>query len=127
MFVCLFWLHWVLVAGFRIFAVACGILCCGMRDPLLQHAGSLVVACMQDLAPRPGIEPGPPALGVCSLNHWTTREVPPHCGFDSHFPNGVEHSFICFCIPFLYIFYIWYMYTICISSLEKCLFKSFTH
>ena len=23
----------------------------------------------------PGIEPRPPALGVCSLGHWTTREV----------------------------------------------------
>ena len=40
------WLHWVLV-------VACGI-----------------------LAPWPGIEPGFPALGVWSLSHWTTREVP---------------------------------------------------
>ena len=25
---------------------------------------------------RPGIEPMLPALGVQSLNHWTTREVP---------------------------------------------------
>ena len=32
--------------------------------------------CMQDLAPCPGIEPRPPALGVQSLSHWTTREVP---------------------------------------------------
>ena len=31
---------------------------------------------MQDLVPRPGIEPGPPALGVWSLSHWTPREVP---------------------------------------------------
>ena len=31
---------------------------------------------IQDLAPRAGIEPGPPALGVWSLSHWTTREVP---------------------------------------------------
>ena len=31
---------------------------------------------MWDLVPRPGIEPGPPALGVWSLTHWTTREVP---------------------------------------------------
>ena len=30
---------------------------------------------MQDLAPRPGIEPMPPALEVWSLSHWTTREV----------------------------------------------------
>ena len=31
------------------------------------------------LVPRPGTEPMPPALGVWSLNHWTTREVPPLC------------------------------------------------
>ena len=36
----------------------------------------LVAACMRDLVPRPGIEPGPPALGVWSLTHWTTRGVP---------------------------------------------------
>ena len=29
-----------------------------------------------DLAPRPGIEPGPPALGAQGLSHWTTRELP---------------------------------------------------
>ena len=28
------------------------------------------------LVPRPGIEPGPPALGMWSLTHWTTRDVP---------------------------------------------------
>ena len=27
------------------------------------------------LVPQPGIKPGVPALGVWSLNHWTTREV----------------------------------------------------
>ena len=37
----------------------------------------LVVACMWDLVPWPGIEPGPPALGAQSLNHWATREVLP--------------------------------------------------
>ena len=31
---------------------------------------------MRDLVPWPGIKPGPPALGVRSLNHWTTGEVP---------------------------------------------------
>ena len=30
---------------------------------------------MWDLVPWPGIEPRPPALGVCSLNHCATREV----------------------------------------------------
>ena len=29
-----------------------------------------------DVAPWPGIEPGPPALGAQSLNQWITREVP---------------------------------------------------
>ena len=29
------------------------------------------------LVPRSGIGPRTPALGVWSLNHWTTREVPP--------------------------------------------------
>ena len=28
------------------------------------------------LVPRPGIEPGPPAVEAWSLNHWTAREVP---------------------------------------------------
>ena len=35
----------------------------------------LVVAC-GILVPRPGIEPGPPALGVQSVSRWTAREVP---------------------------------------------------
>ena len=29
-----------------------------------------------DLVPWPGIEPGPPALEVQNLSHWTTKEVP---------------------------------------------------
>ena len=41
----------------------------GMRDVL-------VAACIQDLVPRPGIQPRPSALGAHSLTHWTTREVP---------------------------------------------------
>ena len=48
----LFWLR-------RIFVVACGLLSCGTWD----------------LVPQSGIEPRPPALGVWSLTHWTTREV----------------------------------------------------
>ena len=35
------------------------------------------VAC-RILVPGPGIEPMPPALGVQSLNHWTTGEVQDH-------------------------------------------------
>ena len=33
------------------------------------------MARMWDLVPRPGVEPGPPALGAWRLTHWTTREV----------------------------------------------------
>ena len=47
---------------------------CGLF--LVAACGLLVAACMWDLVPRPGIEPGPPVLGVRSLTHWTTREVP---------------------------------------------------
>ena len=39
--------------------------------------GLLVVACVRDLVPRPGIEPRSPALGAQSLIHWTTRQVLP--------------------------------------------------
>ena len=30
---------------------------------------------MWDLVPRPGTEPGPPALRIQSLSHWAIREV----------------------------------------------------
>ena len=50
----------------------CGIFSCGMWD----------------LVPWPGIEPGPPALGGQSLNHWTTREVP-----DLFHLNHIELSY----------------------------------
>ena len=31
---------------------------------------------MWDLVTWPGIQPGPPALGALSLNHWSTRKIP---------------------------------------------------
>ena len=44
---------------------------------LFIYLSALGLSCsMWDLAPWPGIEPGPPALGAQSLSHWTTREVP---------------------------------------------------
>ena len=44
---------------------------------LLQHVGSLVVACKSlDLVSQPGTEPRPPALGAWSLSQWTTRDLP---------------------------------------------------
>ena len=33
------------------------------------------------LVPQPGIESGPPAVEVWSLNHWTAREAPRDNGF----------------------------------------------
>ena len=58
---CFIWLHWVLVA-------ACEILSCGM----------LTLGCSTwALFPLTGSNLGPlPALGVWSLSHWTTRQVP---------------------------------------------------
>ena len=52
---------------------------CGTRDlqSSLQHVHSYYSCTMWDLVPRPGIKPAPPALGVCSLNHWAPREVLP--------------------------------------------------
>ena len=63
----LIWLHWVLIAGSSVFVELCGIFSCS-RETLSYE--------MLDLVPWPGIEPQPPALGVRSLSHWTTREVP---------------------------------------------------
>ena len=41
----------------------------------LRHTGPFSRG-MWDLVPRPGMEPGHPALGAWSLTHWATREVP---------------------------------------------------
>ena len=56
-----FLLYWVLVVASRIFNPCCSMqtLSCGMWD----------------LVPQPGINPRPPALGVWSLSHWTTKDV----------------------------------------------------
>ena len=55
------WLHWALVAARRIADLFCGMwtLSCSMLY----------------LVPQPEIEHQPPALGVQSLSHWTSREV----------------------------------------------------
>ena len=53
---------WVLVAAHRIF-----------------------VACMSDLVPQLGIDPGMPVLGAESLTHWITREEPPVLLFKINF------------------------------------------
>ena len=44
-----------------------GCLCCSMQTPSCS---------MWDLVPWAGFEPGPPALGVQSLSHWTMAEDP---------------------------------------------------
>ena len=61
-----------------------------------------------DLAPWPGIKPSPPALGVRSFSHWTTREIA--CGFNRGLkctkPAGwflsllVERHCVCACLVF---------------------------
>ena len=45
-------------------------------------ACELLVAATWDLVFQPRIKPGPPALGVQSLSHWTAREVPAPCFFN---------------------------------------------
>ena len=42
------------------------------------------------LVPRPGIKPVPHAVEVQSLNHWTTREVPPPHVFNPPAAEGLE-------------------------------------
>ena len=63
------WLCEVLFVAFRIFYLrwACKIFSCSRRTLSCGTWG---------LVPWPGIEPGPPALGVQSVSHWTIREVP---------------------------------------------------
>ena len=61
------WLLWALAA-------ARGVFSCKIVS--IFSCGTVVLSCsMQDLVPRPGIEPRLLALGLWSVNHWTTREV----------------------------------------------------
>ena len=56
------WLHGVLVVAHGLFHVYCS-----MQDLQLQHVGSDSLTRDQTWLP---------CIGVWSLNHWTTREVP---------------------------------------------------
>ena len=59
----IYWLCQVLAVALRIFNLHCSI---------QNHFFS---CSMWDLVPSTGIEPGPPALGVWSLSHWTIKDV----------------------------------------------------
>ena len=73
------WKSQCFVIEYFFLAVACGIfnLCCDAQD--LQCGMQILSFGMWDLVPWLGIEPRPPALGVQSPSHWTSREVPGNC------------------------------------------------
>ena len=87
------WLHWVLVAEYKLFTCS-----------------------MWDLVPWPVMEPWPPELGTWSLSCWSTREVP---GFEYFLNFGCHwewfflfslfpslkldlhlHQILCFSLPY---------------------------
>ena len=73
LFICLFsyagsYLHHL---GSSIFTVAFEVFSCSLQTHLWH------VACgMSHLVPHSRVEPGPSALGIWGLSHWTTREIP---------------------------------------------------
>ena len=72
-YVFIYWLCWVLTVAHGMVHFHCS-----MQD--LFTCSMQILGCgTWDLVPWPGIEPEPPALGVWSLSHWTTREVPGQC------------------------------------------------
>ena len=74
--VCFFKIFYLFIFPCWVFAVAgeifhfiavCGLFSCSMWT---------LSCCVWHPAPWPVFQPGPPALGVQSPSHWTTREVP---------------------------------------------------
>ena len=78
--------------------------------PVLSYGMQTLSCSMWDLVPWPGIESRPPALGLWSFSHWTTREVPIFVSnttasddcYQSKGPGSSPHSqgFWFFLLPF---------------------------
>ena len=93
------WLGRVLVAGCRII---------NLPISSLVATWELSFASRGILVPWPGIEPRSPALGVWSLSHWTTRDVPQHlCSGLPSFPRWLTYSFIF--LQLVGVFFFWHM------------------
>ena len=90
--------------GYPMNRAACGAsLRGGMRSPSRTwlsnshtHTHTHTHTACKVLAPQPGIEPVPLAVGAWSLNHWAPREAP-HCGSDCLVPKvkDSEHFLRC--------------------------------
>ena len=61
---------------FYLFIWLCQVLAGACRSSIFARSIWILSFGMWDLVPWPGIESAPPALGVKSLSHWTTREAP---------------------------------------------------
>ena len=83
---------------------------------------------MQDLVPWPGIEPGPPAMGVRSLNHWTTRKSPDHLLMWLQNTLNKLHEKIMHCVQYSYCYKIcWHsLYHISLTVRSK-IFRNTEH
>ena len=66
----------VIKKGLRGYFTAKDIKIHALPMPLLLLRKFVLFFVSADLVPQPGIEPGPPALGVWSLYHWPARKVP---------------------------------------------------